>query len=507
MAAAPPLPPFFATKVVSSQEMARIDKQALLEGCREEDFINESGKKIASRAIQFIESHHLPKEIALLIGKGNKGADAFAAGIELLEEGYRVVAYLCFSPETCSEWNQKKGGQFGKRRGQKIAFYEGQHLKLDSVSLIIDGLLGTGFKGKVEGKIETAILMANASRQAILAIDLPSGLDGTTGALHGACIQAAATVTLGLAKSGLFLREGWNQIGHLTVADFGLPAHLVERAQEIAYLPNPAFFPLPPIVRNRHKYRAGYVVGFSGSEKMKGAPKMAGLAALRAGAGIVRIFHNGSIGEAPMELICQKWNVKEWRRELKRSNAVFAGPGLGLNDLKRWMKEICCPAVFDADALQKGAMFPKRSILTPHRGEMLRLLGLKALPIEEAFLARCQKFAEKKNIILVLKGAPTYLFSLSLPPLIIPYGDPGMATAGSGDVLTGVLAALLAQKMDPYDAAALGVYLHAIAGEKAAAAKTSYGLIAKDLIDFLPNAWGMLLICKHMGGTINKILG
>ena len=219
---------------------------------------------------------------------------------------------------------------------------------------------------------------------------------------------------------------------------------------------------------------------------------MAGLAALRAGAGIVRVFHKGDIGNTPMELICQKWNKKEWSRELKRANAVFAGPGLGAGS-RSWMKGISLPVVVDADALQKGARFPTQAVLTPHRGEMLRLLGLKSAPQEEDFLARCQKFAERQPVILVLKGAPTYLFAHGKPPLIIPRGDPGMATAGAGDVLTGILAGFLAQKLDLYDAAAVGTYLHALAGEKAAEEKTSYGVIAGDLIEFLPAAFQELM--------------
>jgi NAD(P)H-hydrate epimerase len=225
---------------------------------------------------------------------------------------------------------------------------------------------------------------------------------------------------------------------------------------------------------------------------MRGAPKMAGLAALRAGAGIVRLFSKGDIGDAPMELICGKWNEKEWRQELKRAGAVFAGPGLGERP-RGWMKDISLPAVFDADALQEGQKFPKLAVLTPHRGEMLRLLGLKSAPQEEDFLFRCQKFVERQDVILVLKGAPTIIFAHGKPPLIIPRGDPGMATAGSGDVLTGILAGLIAQKMDPYDAAIAGTYLHAVAGEKAAQDKTSYGLIASDLIEFLPKAFEELM--------------
>jgi ADP-dependent NAD(P)H-hydrate dehydratase / NAD(P)H-hydrate epimerase len=485
------LPLYFGVKVVSAAEMARIEKLAALAGCQAEKFIEEAGAKVAASAFRLIEQKRLPKNVSLLIGKGNKGADAYAAGAALLEEGFRVTAYPCFPPESCSEWNRKMGERFTKKRGQTVRFYDGEEMRLGE-GLIIDGLLGTGFKGKASGKVETAILLANGSRGKILAIDLPSGLDGTTGEARGACIEAAVTVTLGMAKSGLFFRDGWNHAGQIEVIDFGLPKQFVKASQEIGYLPEPGLLPLPKIIRNRHKYQAGYVVGYAGSEAMRGAPKMAGLAALRAGAGIARLFSKGDIGDAPMELICQKWNEKEWRQELKRAGSVFAGPGLGVGP-SRWMKDISVPAVFDADALQKGARFPKQAVLTPHRGEMLRLLGLKNAPQEEEFLCRCQKFTSDQDAVLILKGAPTVLFGKNLPPLFIPRGDPGMATAGAGDVLTGILAGLLAQKMDSYDAAATGTYLHALAGEIAAREKTSYGLIARDLIDYLPKAFEELM--------------
>lgn len=489
----PVLPSYFGVKVVTAAEMARVEKLAVEGGCSEEKFIREAGKKVALVAMRYVEERKLPKTVYLVVGKGNKGADAYAAGIELLEEGFRVKAFACFPSEACSEENRKLGVEFVRKRGERVPFYEGTEIRFEE-GLIIDGMLGTGFKGKVDGKVETAILIANASKNPILAIDLPSGLDGTTGVIGGACIEAALTVSLGMAKSGLFLREGWNHTGRLFVEDFGLPPRFVHLAEEIAYLPDVTRLPLPKIIRNRHKYQAGYVIGYAGSEIMRGAPKMAGLSALRSGAGIVRLFHKGEIGEAPMELISQKWTKKAWDEELKRAGALFAGPGLGTVS-KNWLKEISLPAVFDADALQKGARFPAQAVLTPHRGEMLRLLGLKAAPQEEDFFLQCQKFVDRQRLVLVLKGAPTFLFEHGKPPLIIGRGDPGMATAGSGDVLTGIIAALLAQKMVAHAAAALGVYLHGIAGEKAAEEKTSYGLIARDLIECLPKAFHEVL--KH----------
>jgi NAD(P)H-hydrate epimerase len=465
--------------VVIAQEMARIEQMAVDEGCSEEKFMAEAGRKVALAALEWIEREKIPKRVVLLIGKGNNGGDAFAAGIELLEEGVRVEALALYEPKDCSELNRKFRDRFLKRRGAIGA------VSYEEAGLIVDGFLGTGFKGKVDPKMGAEIERANGSGKPILAIDIPSGLDGTSGEVRGPCIRASETIALGLPKAGFFLRGGWNHVGRLRIEDFGLPKKFVEKGECFGWIPDLAKLKMPPMARNRHKYQAGYVVGLGGSEVFRGAPKMAGMAALRTGAGIVRIFHKEEIGEAPLELICQKWSEKEWRAELKRAQAAFIGPGMGKKAM-RWSVDL--PVVLDADAIQEDMDVPKRAILTPHRGEALRLLGLKKDTLEEDLLARCQKWAVRKGAILVLKGAPTFIFSTGRPPVIVPHGDPGMATAGSGDVLTGILAGLLAQKMGCFEAAVLGVSLHALAGEEAAKEMTSYGLTASDLIAFLPKA-------------------
>lgn len=473
-------------KVVTAQEMARIEKKAIRAGCSEEAFMAEAGTKIASFAMEYLERHHLPKRVTLLVGKGNNGGDAYAAGLFLLEKGIEVRAWPLYAQKECSSLNQKFQKRFLKKGGEIKSSLTGEEL-------ILDGLLGTGFQGKIEEKIGEAIHQANHSGAPILAIDIPSGLDGTTGEVRDCAIVAKETIALGLAKSGFFLKEGWNHIGRLHIEDFGLPSFFIDAAKAVAHLPDRKQLQqfLPPLVRNRHKYQAGYVMGLAGSDRFRGAPKMAGLAALRAGAGIVQIFHNGELGAVPYELICQPWDSKKWREELRRAQAVFVGPGMGdtFQQLQREFKDLSLPSVFDAEALQPDVVFPKRAILTPHRGEALRLLELKKNTSEEELLAACQTFAQKKKRILLLKGAPTFIFASDQLPFIIPFGDPGMATAGSGDVLTGIVAALLAQGMKEWEAAILGASLHAIAGEEAAKEKTSYAFIATDLIDFLPRAF------------------
>lgn len=407
-------------KVVTAEEMARFP-------------VGDAGKRVAQAAMEMARG----KEVVLLVGKGNKGRDALSAGKILQEKGHKV--------RTIKIDAAPKEIHFGD-------------------ALIIDGF---------HEPIGSVIRQANASGNPILAIDIPSGLNGTTGAIDSYAIEATETVVVGYPKIGFFIRHGWNCVGKLRLDDFEL-----EEAKPIAFLPNLKELRLPKIVRTRHKYEAGYVLGLGGP-----AIKMSGLAALRAGAGIVRLF--GDIENAAPELLINKWNKKIWEKEMQRARAVFVGPSLG----KMWVNDIDLPCVVDADALVPKRKFPKQSILTPHRGEVLRLLNLKAAPEEEELFARIMKFCERHDVYLVLKGAPTFIFAPERLPVIVPFGDPGMATAGSGDVLTGIIAALLAQKMGRYEAALLGVVLHGMAGEEAAKVKTSHCMIATDLIEFLPKAF------------------
>ena len=477
-------------KVLTAEETSQIEKSAIAAGSNPEMFMLEAGKKVALQAKHWIAQTNSPKRIALLIGKGNNGGDAWAAGAWLLEEGYDVSAYPIYDPSECTPLNQKMMHLFMQKKGVIE-----KHLRFEEQSLILDGLLGTGFKGKLDPKIAHAIDSANLSKKPILAIDIPSGLDGTSGEIRGTAIQAAETIALGSAKSGFFLRDGWNCVGKLKVEDFGLPSECLDKAECFAWIPSEAALNelLPPIVRNRHKYQAGYVLGFGGSKKLPGAIKLSGMSALRTGSGIVRIFSQEEIGEIPLELIFNSWNEKEWETELERAQAVFVGPGLGHSkEAAAWLKQILPSidkkCVVDADALHSKQKFPKDAILTPHKGEALRLLNLNEIPSDIELIDRCQSFCAKENVILVLKGAPTYVLSEKYR-VVIPYGDPGMATAGSGDVLTGILAFLLSQGMEPFRAAILGASLHGMAGEAVSAERGSYGMIASDLIAYLHQAF------------------
>ena len=465
--------------VVTAQEMIRIEEWAIEQGASQEAFMLEAGRKIAKAVRKRVGV----RRVLLLVGKGNNGGDALAAGIELLKEDYEVRALALYPAEDSSPLNCALREQFVRAGGHMIPAYT-------DADLIVDGLLGTGFIGKLEEKMAAAIAQANRSGKPILAIDIPSGLNGTSGEGKGAII-ATETIALGLPKIGFFLKDGWNCLGKLRVEEFGLSPEAIAQAKPVAWIPKLEDMQLPPMARDHHKYERGFVLGFGGSKDLKGAVKLSGLAALHTGAGIVKIFSLEEVGATADELICQIWNATAWKESLAKAQAVFVGPGLGrakavLEWLSQHLQNIAQTCVLDADALfflPEVEKWPAHSILTPHRGEMSRLLN--GADVQET---QCQEFVEAKNVVLVLKGAPTWIFAKKKLPVIIPHGDPGMATAGSGDVLTGIIASLSAQGKKPYEAAILGVTLHAIAGEVAAQMKTSYGYSATDLIAFLPEA-------------------
>lgn len=497
-------------KIVTAQEMARVEEMAYAEGHSEQTFMENAGTAIATAVAHFVDKRRLPKVVTLLVGKGNNGGDAFAAGIKLMQWGFKVHAVHIYSLDKCSPLCKKMYEEFRTAGGKIRHVHDQPDFGFEAQGIILDGLVGTGFRGRAEGMLALAIERANLSGLPILAIDIPSGLNGTTGEVETIAVCATETISLGLPKIGFFLKDGWDHVGELKHASFGLPDKYIVDAKPVAFLLNESRISscFPKIKRTRHKYQAGYVLSIAGSPGMPGAALLASFTALRAGAGIVRLFHprgmEAELSGAPFELIREGWDSKDMDRlleEAARAKSLLIGPGISRTKtakkmLHQILKEIALPMVIDADALyflsqSPSWKIPKGSILTPHHGEMNLLLSGKKSDkkTQKGMLALCQAFAQEKKATIVLKGAPTIIFHPGTIPLIIIRGDPGMATAGSGDVLTGIIAAMVAQGLDPRSAAALSVYLHGISGEIAADFMTSYCITASDLIDFLPDAF------------------
>lgn len=484
-------------KVIEAGEMAHIEKLSIEDGASSEGYMLKAGEGIAKRIESFVEEKGRAKKITLLVGKGNNGGDAFVAGTFLLNGGFEVQAYHLVDATESSPLCQKHEKKFIQAGG---VVKRGEELPLEGI--LVDGLLGTGFEGKLEREIVEVIERANRSKLPILAIDIPSGVNGNTGEVDPIAIKAHETIYLGMPKIGFFIGQGYNYVGKLTRVDFGLGQKYCAMARGKGVVINDRAMPdlLPPIERVRHKYQAGYVIALAGSPGMPGAAMLSCLAALRSGAGIVRLFHPKGMEEefaaAPLELIRHpySWEVPDpIFEEAKRAKACLIGPGVGKGEgihtfVQSVVSKLDLPMVIDADALYHLKVFPKGAILTPHYREMLHLLGKEELSHDD-----CQTFVDQGEVTVVLKGAPTWVFHPKTTPLIIPKGDPGMATAGTGDVLTGMIAALLAQGLKGREAAALGVYLHGTCGEIVAAKQTSYDLIASDLIEVLPEAFQQLL--------------
>lgn len=493
-------------KVISPADIAKVEKKACQEGLSEEEFMERAGREIAEKVEAWIQKNNLPRQIVLIAGKGNNGGDGYVAGRVLLDKGFAVQAYAPYSEDSWGSLCALQADRFRKKKGNIQSLSEDTPIAEQGV--ILDALVGTGFAKEAKAELAQAIEWANKSSLSKIAIDIPSGLCGETGRVGTVAIKASATIYLEFPKIGFFLADGWNYVGELIEAHFGLPSSYQEQIPAKAVLLDSEQMKqrLPVLERTRNKYSAGYVLAVASSDTMRGAGALSSLAALRSGAGIVRLFHLGAHGSAfytPVEILSCSIEEQEklfWE-EMKRASSSLIGPGLGrTKNAQKYIRKILAktkvPLVIDADALFFLAEHPniaiaKNSILTPHQGEWRRLV--KGYRLEEDFLKAGQSFVEKNDTIVLVKGAPNFLFSKGKIPAILPFGNSGMATAGSGDVLSGILAGLLAQKMCAYEAAILGCYLHGLAGNLAAVDKTEYSLIASDIIEYLPKAFSKIL--------------
>lgn len=486
-------------KVVSADEMARMEKEAIFEGISPEKFMTTAAANLAEKVEAFVRYHNKPKKITLIAGKGNNGGDGYALALNLLAKGFDIKAFYLYSVESCSPLNRK----FFRLLCSKIPVEKYEETTVFEDSLILDALLGTGCRGELDPFLQSVIDKINSSHLTVLSIDIPSGLDGNLGATQSHIVKAHTTFYLELAKTGFFIDRGFNYVGKLEHVEFGLPQKFKDRALGFGYLFNETNILelLPEMERTQHKYERGYVAGLSGNPGMSGAALLASLAAMRSGAGIIRLFHRCSLQEFAArkfpELILSSWdpnNPAEFLRQEHRARALFIGPGLGQDPMilqKALDLLFSCtkPCVLDADILEPFSKDPRKFssdiILTPHRQEMLKCLNVSSMASDEDFLEKIQGFVEEKKVTVVLKGAPTFILCPKKPLLVMVHGDKGMATAGSGDVLTGVIAGLLSRGLRSRDAAALGVYIHGRAGELAAAKKTSHSMIASDILDHL----------------------
>ncbi len=489
---------FYKEKVVSAREMARIEKKSFEDGQSPERYMTAAGLGIATRVEVYIEAHELKRQVSLLVGKGNNGGDAFTAGIVLLEHGYEVNAFHLFPFEECAPLCQEKGRLFKEAGGEIYYPTSLEEIALYKKGLVLDGILGTGFTGATRGFLSEVIEYVNAQDYTVLAIDVPSGVNGNTGEVEGEAIIADETIYLGLPKCGILFGDGYAYSGHRSGVDFGMPSSYIDDATSICATFNESIVSelLPTPHPLQHKYSAGYVVCIGGSHGMSGAAFLSTYAALRSGAGIVRLFYDttmeNELSGKPWEVIAEPFSTHRVEKELERAGALVIGPGLPLtNEMHSVLTRAKVPTVVDASLLQSVKPILSRCtqpiLLTPHKGELQYLVDIEGAS-ELEVLEKCQSFVDEEGVYLLVKGAPTLFFQKGKDPLVLPVGNPGMATAGTGDVLSGILGSLLAQGLLPKEAGPVGAVLHGRAGDLAMIETGELSLCAKDLIKKVPEA-------------------
>jgi NAD(P)H-hydrate epimerase len=441
----------------------------------------------------------IARRVLVLCGRGNNGGDGYvlaryarAAGLAVTLVAPAGAPTSADAIQAADEWTDAGGG-----------VEPWNEALLARADLVVDALLGTGLTRDVDGPIAEVIASVNRAGRPVLALDTPSGLDTETGVPHGNAIRATLTVAFVGLKPGFFLGRGAEFVGRLVCDDLDVPpaafagsTGVLRRITETELR-----LALPRRARTAHKGDNGRVLVIAGGAGMAGAARLAGEAALRAGAGLVTVAtwpaHAASLAAARPELICMGIEDAPAAQSLIAAADVIAiGPGLGQSAWARLLLERAMasskPLIVDADALNLLAATPRARgnwCLTPHPGEAARLLGTDTATVQSDRLAAVRALAERYGGVAVLKGAGTLIAQGAGAPYLCERGNPGMAVAGMGDVLTGVIAAIAAQQSDPGGrlglAAAVGVLVHASAGDLAARGGER-GLLASDLIAQLP---------------------
>lgn len=454
----------------------------------------------------------------IIIGKGNNGGDGLVAARHLHESGFKVTLIYADHPDRLQA-EAAIQRDAATAMGLSPRIFGIDKVDFSDCTGIIDALLGTGSKGAPRAHYAELIHAANGSGKDIVAADIPSGLNVNTGELYDPCMRVVRTVCLAFLKRGLVQYPGAEAAGDIVVRSIGIPSDLCRKQGIATYLLTKEVLRdvlQVDITRSRtpdaHKGTFGHVLLAAGSLPMSGAGLLSARAVLRSGGALVTWALPGSVlphmvGAAPEVMLAEaastEWDEASARNVLKLASSrdvLAVGPGLGrFNGDSNWLRtlweEATCPMVVDADALNMRAaatdvpFWKPRSastVLTPHPGEMARLVGKSTKEIQNNRIEVAVNYAVLHGVTLVLKGARTVIATPDGNAYINTTGHAGMATGGAGDVLTGIIAGLLAQGLDGPQAAAFGVYLHGLAGESVASQRGNQAsLIASDLIEAL----------------------
>ena len=490
-------------ELLTTAEMAEADRLAIAGGIAGIELMENAGRAVADAAGRVLEG----RRVVVVAGPGNNGGDGFVAARHLAERGYAVrVSFV-------GDLKRLKGDAALAADRWSGPVEEASPVSLTDCDIIIDALFGAGLDREVEGLPRAMIRAMNSSHVPVIAVDLPSGVNGTTGGTMGAAVEATHTVTFFRRKTGHLLLPGRLHCGVVEIADIGIPASVLNTIKPGTFANRPVLwghvFPRPD--PRGHKYSRGHTVVVSGGVSTTGAARLAGRGALRAGAGLVTIASprdaltvNASASLAVMvRPVDGPAELAEFLTD-KRRNAVILGPGGGVGASMREQVRAALGAeaavVLDADALTSFADEPaalktlidRRSrrdvVLTPHEGEFARLFNSLSIISQSNYkLEKTRLAAGFTGAVLLCKGGDTVVAAPDGRAVITDNAPPTLATAGSGDVLAGIVAGLMAQGMPGFEAACAGAWLH---GE--AANEFGPGLVAEDLPETLPRVYRKL---------------
>ena len=500
--------------VLTPEEATDLDRETQARGTGAEVLMERAGRAVA-RAAREVAGGAYGRRAVVVCGKGNNGGDGLVAARHLDRAGLRTAVVLLEDPEGLREPAAANARRLAEAPGVRVrTFHErGLDRELARADVAVDALFGTGFRGMPEDAWATAIARLNASPAPVVSVDIPSGVDGGTGAVEGEAVRAALTVTFGAPKLGAVLMPGAEHAGVVRVVDIGFPDELI-RARAWLTEPSDVSGWLPARDPDTHKRASGVLVVVAGSRGMTGAARLIAAAAGRIGAGLVTVASaEGSIPQIQAGLTEPTFlplpetedgtvSAEAAAPVLERldgADALALGPGLGTNErtvafVRRIVRRSPVPIVLDADGLNAfagdGSTLADRladAVLTPHLGEFSRLTGIKARDLDADRPAHVRALAAQAGAIALLKGNRTVIADPDGRVFVNVTGSPVLATAGTGDVLTGMIGGLLARGVPPLESAAAAAYLHGLAG-LFAGRDLGEGAVAGDVLQRVPEA-------------------
>ena len=511
-------------KIVTAEQMRALDKRATDQYGIPSLLLMENAALSVFIAAEEMLGDINGKRVVVIAGPGNNGGDGFAVARHLHNNGADIfIAY--FGDRDKAKGDALINIEITEKMGLPIEPLKDAETLQDclvNTDLIIDALLGTGIQGEVRPLYAEVISGINSSGVPVLSVDIPSGVNADTGEICRTAVFADVTVTFALPKIGLFTYPGAERVGDLIVADISIPAEALEDNDSQVYVLDEriarSYWPVRRPDSNKGTF--GNLAIVAGSVGMTGAATLSAEGALRIGTGLVTVAVPQSLNDIMEVKLTEAMTipVKEGKSRafghasleqvfeiISKRDAVVIGPGFGRNEdtitfTLELIRGLTRPAIIDADALfaistdidvlkQRAAPI----IITPHPGEMANLLGTTVADVQSNRLEVARTFASEYNIVVVLKGAGTVIASPTGDAYINTTGSPGMATGGTGDVLSGMIGGLLAQGLEPFNAAAVGVYLHGLAGEIVAEELGEAAMIASDLANSISEAVGQVM--------------